>query len=1284
VLVVFALFFSAPMILHYGFPAGNSALADSGFEITAEWATGRPISGLSFGNFEITHKDSLGEVKRVFSADTMTVKYDLRRLLKKEWRIESVFFANPEILLIKPPEGGVLLPGLKGEETPEKRDPDRPPGGPTVEIGSIELRKALLRISTKTGEERFEDMNILCSFIRRPSGMNIGVDRASFQMPGRSMVISSTSANLFYTAGSLDIRNGIAHFLSSVIDYSGRMTFRDGTRYDMVCEGYPYDVPELAAIFGAKWPEGRLDGRASVIGPTDSLAINAIVSGNVERYALEDMKVNALKLPSAFSFSKAEGFVNGAEIDASGRLRGGSQTFDVKFRGLDASSGFFPTVDFPVTDLSGRADVRHPATGAPWEIRAEMREGHVDDFHVTSLFFGGRVTASAVVADSINLGRPDMVATAAGTIGYGEGSEIDLNFSAEIDSAAYPAGWLGAEGLEGSLSAVGALRGPSANPILEARGPLRFVERGPFRLLGGSFTATVDGLAEGGPINFSVAGGDLTVVSEPLGRVALDGVFADDVLRVPSFSLVKGDSTADGSFTLTSEKGLVQVDADELVVFLDGIHWRASDPFTFSYLSGTYTLQGLRLASDGGVLAVSGRIDRAADRVEFNVAAAGIDMSSIKVLEREFGGGRASGQLALRGPLSAPEGSAQLKWTGVRAFGQVARELVVRGELDERGLTLERLSIDSPVGQVLMTGRAQVKLDLSEMLAGRAEELLGGMRESPLDLSTSVRELDLSWFDNAAGLDRDLAGVLSFSGEVQGSLEKPILRFDVDASSLSVAGFSVDACSGAFEYEDGRLGISDATATRGDVSTNIEGYLPLVLGLSTGVDLLDGDPMALEVRAAPGDFAVVADVWKGLAHSSGTFDLDATLTGTPARPALSGSGWLKDCAFRLAGMEEEYRNVDGRFSLNGDRIEVTEISGRQGRNGRFSGTGLITLAWPGVVDYRFDFRLRQVAVLTPLDFDAVLGGEIKVSAHPLEGGALIPMITGQVNVEEAIFSGRVGAASELTVDAAHAGTVTPSWLADIEIEVPGNAWVSNSDAELELAGDILMIKDFDGIKPRGALDVTRGKYFLVNTEFTVTSGTITFGEAVGFDPDLDIQAETVIGLGETGEEETVYVYLTGTALDPRIRVSSTSGYSETDIYKMLLAGVLWGQGPSEPGDPSISALATNTLFNAIDARLRYLFGSRPPVQIGLTREEVDQDYTGEQETRFSVGRNLSRSFFLRYEQGFSAITRREVNLDYRVNRYLLLRSQIINNPDRGVREESSSEINFDLRLRYEF
>jgi autotransporter translocation and assembly factor TamB len=1285
VLLVYALFFSSSTILRYGFSAGNNALADSGFEIKADWVSGRPITALTFGGFEIIHKDEHGEVRRVFSADTLTVKYDVRKLLRKQWCIESVFMANPEILLIRPPEGGVLLPGLKGAGEPGPEAADRRPGGPTVEIRSIELKKATLRVSTKDGEERFEDMDIACSFVRKPSGMTIGLEDASFRMPSRNMEISSTSAQLFYTAGALKIDGGIAHFISSVIDFSGRITFRGETRYDMECRGHPFDVPELAAIFEAKWPEGQLEGQASVLGPADSLAITALVSGNVERCAMKDMRVLALRHPVHFSFSKAEGLVNGARIDASGTLQGDSQTFDVKFLGLDASSGFFPGVAFPATDLSGRAHVRHRSSAAPWEIQAEMGSGQVAEFQFSSLSYKGSVDAAAVVIESVALRRPGMFATANGTVGLGAGAQMSVSFKADIDSVAYPAQWLGARGIDGSLNASGSLKGLSSDPVLQAQGPVAEIRRGPFTLVGGAFTVTVDGLARKGPISFGVSGGKLTAGVESLGRAAVEGVYSGGVLEVPSFSLVEGDSSAAGSFTLKSEDGGFQVEAGALSLSLDGTKWQTQEPFTFSYSSGIYDLRGLRLASDGGALAFSGRLDRSADKVEINLAATGLDMSSFGLLGGKVGGGIVSGQFSLRGPLGSPEGAVQLKWNGVKAFGKEAREVVLRCELREEGLELERLSVDSPVGQALVTGRAQLPgLDLSVVLSGRGSELLHRMRKASLDLSATVRNLDLSWLNEAAGLNRDLAGTLAFSGNVKGSADEPILTFDVDASSLSVAGFSVDACSGEFEYEGGKLRIIKATATKGDVSAGVEGYLPVLMGLSSGVDLEDSEPMALEVNVAPGDFGEVANVWKGFAYSSGMFALEAALTGTPSTPALSGSGWVKGGVLRLAGMEEEYRDVNCRFSLKGNRIQIDDFSGNQGKEGRFSGSGVVTLAWPGVVDYSLSVKLRQFAVLTPRDFDAVLSGDLEVAARPLEDGSLIPMVTGHVNVVEAVFSGRIGAASEFGAETSPSGTVSPSWLANVEIEIPGNVWVSNADAELELAGDVLLIKDFDGLKPRGMLRVVTGKYFLMNTEFNVTTGTITFGKAVGVNPDLDVSAETVIGVSDTGDQETIYVRLTGTAMDPRIAVSSTSGYSETDIYNMLLAGVLWGQGPSEPGGPDISALATNTLFNAIDARLRYLFGSRPPVKLGLKREEGSQNGAGQPETRISVGRNLSRNLFLRYEQGFSAITRREVNLDYRVNRYLLLRSQIINNPDRGVREESSSEINFDIRLRYEF
>jgi hypothetical protein len=1277
ILLVFALFFSAPLVQRYGLPAASTALSASGFSLKAAWVSGRPMTGVTFGDFRIVHKGAGGDSVTVFQADTLTVRYDIRRLLRKQWRIESVYLASPKITLIRPPEGGVLLPGLVGGGKKARRG-----SGPTVEIREIVLSDALLTISKRDGEEIFKDMDISCSYLRDPWSTKIGLARASFEMPGRSLDVTYTSADLSLKQGVLHMDGGVVKLPSSDISFDGSISFEDEVRYAIDCTGHPYDVPELAAILNQRWPEGLVEGAAGVSGPADSLAISAMLSGTVERFGLKDIDVECLRRDTGFSFSKIEGVVNGARIDATGRV-GGALNFDINFAGLDASEGFFPDVSFPPTDLTGVADVSHRGRG-PWKIVAAMSSGEVADFEFGSLFFRGDVVPGVVTADSIHVARPELSAEAAGTIGVGPGGEMSLGFHASLESVEYAADWLGAGELHGSLDATGTLSGPSADPVLAAAGPLRWVGRGPARLDGGTFDATVHGLGGQAPIDFSVSGGEVSLDSVRVGTLALRGTYENGELRVPRFSIERGDSSAAGSFSLRGSSGHVHTDFDSLSLALDGIRWRAEPPFTFAYDEGVYSLQGLRFYSGGGALALSGRLDDRQKQIEMNVAATGMEVSSFRLGGGEIKGGTASGQMSLKGPLSRPNGEASLKWVGARALNTDLNEITLRCDIDGAGISVERLWIDSSAGSCLITGRAGIAVDLARILAGRWRSLAEAAETAPLELTASVSSLDLGWLGETASVGGELSGTVSVTGSVYGSLERPTLDLDLRVDELSAGGVSTDLITGAFEYEDGRLRLSGVKASRGNVTALVDGYLPVSIGSRDGIALLNKDPMAFDVDVTPGDFGVAAEVWDGLARSSGTFAVDATVTGTPSAPVFSGSGWAEKCAFRLVGMEEEYRDVRCKYTLRGDKIEVTEVSGREGKDGSFKGSGVVTLAWPGVVDYNFDFTFQQMAVLTPVDFDAIVSGEAAVTAYSLGGGKLIPQIAGRVVVDEASYVGEVGGPVELSESAAAVGTVTPSWLADMEIEIPGTATVSNPDASLLLAGDILLIKDFDGVKPRGELTVVSGDYYLVNTDFNVTSGTITFGEAVGINPDLDITAETVLPNAQTGIDETIYVHLTGTASEPTIRVSSTSGYSETDIYNMLLAETLWGQGPQEAGGPDISALATNTLFSAIDARLRDLFGSRPPVTIDLTRRQYTSQGTGDVETRISVGRNLSRRLFVRYEQGFSAITSREVNLDYRVNRYLLLRSQIINNPDRGIREASGSEINFDLKLRYEF
>jgi autotransporter translocation and assembly factor TamB len=66
---------------------------------------------------------------------------------------------------------------------------------------------------------------------------------------------------------------------------------------------------------------------------------------------------------------------------------------------------------------------------------------------------------------------------------------------------------------------------------------------------------------------------------------------------------------------------------------------------------------------------------------------------------------------------------------------------------------------------------------------------------------------------------------------------------------------------------------------------------------------------------------------------------------------------------------------------------------------------------------------------------------------------------------------------------------------------------------------------------------------------------------------------------------------------------------------------------------------------------------------------------------------LWEDVYLQYRRGLSVESEQEVNVEYRLGRRLLLRSQIIYNSRRnraGIAGQNTDEYNLDLKYRWEF
>jgi translocation and assembly module TamB len=263
------------------------------------------------------------------------------------------------------------------------------------------------------------------------------------------------------------------------------------------------------------------------------------------------------------------------------------------------------------------------------------------------------------------------------------------------------------------------------------------------------------------------------------------------------------------------------------------------------------------------------------------------------------------------------------------------------------------------------------------------------------------------------------------------------------------------------------------------------------------------------------------------------------------------------------------------------------------------------------------------------------------------------------------------------------GAMTPSLLALVDLEIPGNAWIKTPDASIEMRGDITLHHDTRGTYLRGKLDLVRGYYNVYGNKFKVSSGHLEFVHAGGFRPLVDIEAET---LDPEGRKIFLSLLWMEDDVEPKVTlVHEDPGYSETDIWKMLGGGLVDSPGGQESWDAIGTAqnLAANYIERALNSQMQ-----------GITIEletEATQDRTTngseQKQTMVAVGKYLSEGLYVKYRQGLAISTVRQIEVEYRISRLFLLRTQLIKHSDSTMQGESSrstDEYNVDLKLRWEF
>ncbi len=1229
----------------------------------------RHFEGLEMYGVSLTLPGERGGMT-IVSADTVRLDFKLREVLGAPPHVRRMTVSRPEVF-----------------SRARRQDPDQPAPEkgmravfPHLIIDHLDVRDARLEFSDGDGRlaERITGLDFRGSVVAEEE-LQVVLRELTADWESRLTRLRNLRGEVRVDTAGIHVGRLFGFVNDSRIEVSGFKGW--DRRLDVTAAAERFSVAEVEILLDESLgfeAEGRVAGRFFAAG--DTIIFLGDFDGILEGYRMENVYGRVAVDTQMVFLERMDATVNGAhfrgggwidlreDADTSLRLEGDVADVDLA-KGLVIGED-----DLPSTDGWGRFVIEHGEDPLWTRVTGDLRNGFVAVLPFDSCHVEVFATPDSVVFDRIDLHYRDLRVDLTGATDSNDIFVGDVQAWSD-DLGTLPAHWAWPE-LTGRLAGRGRVAGPLDALRFEGR-----MEVDDWTLATASGTSTeaalvVDDVLGDPRFVADVAGDSLAVGAVPLGRFWLGGAASSRGARVDVFRTALGDTTIDLRMRALFTDSAHVFGVDALHCSLEGTDWSLTEPAVFELGPGFLSLPTTEIASTSGSLRVNAYYEKDA------VVTGELDLDRF--------------DLGLLGPFIA---------TAEPLAGTLSANVVVGGVPSDPVVELTGRLLDSSFALArvdtfdLEAGFSQGSFDVRELKLATEFGLVRGHGTvshpgtgprdfwpgADLDFQLAIVDGDWAFLEQFAlpALDR-LAGTFRGDLNVAGTTDSPLVRGDLVSAPFHIHWLHLDELTGEIWADADAFALGDLRGHKGDLVLTGRIEVPLDLDfLSEPVTPLDGPFYAQIEIPDDTDLAPLADATNAFITASGRGGASVVVSGPLDHPLYQGRLRVRDAGFVLRNMEEIYTDVacDGVF--NGDDLVITDIRGREGLRGRLAGNG--RLHFNGLDLQAFDVRLdldRFLMASLP-DLRVVVNARgARLSGHKVgPDSLLVPKFSGRFDVVKARYTGNFSEQSS-GPDALGA-TVAPDWLADLELHgEPRTSHIVNRDMELYLGGDLNLVRDEEGLYLRGTLDVNAGRLIVFNNSFRVLRGRLDYSREVGFDPRVDVDAETKYRLRSQYSSNSIIehigVHVGGTLTRPEIAFSSERGYSRAAIQRMLL-GLEPHATPEGDDAGALRATGISAGFNVIEreiARELAIFDTFEIDQIQRQRTTGDQGL----DPLIGVGKYIGSDLYLKYAQGVRQDDRDFV-VEYQINQHLLLQSEIRRRIDEN---QGQPTYNLDLKYRFEY
>lgn len=384
---------------------------------------------------------------------------------------------------------------------------------------------------------------------------------------------------------------------------------------------------------------------------------------------------------------------------------------------------------------------------------------------------------------------------------------------------------------------------------------------------------------------------------------------------------------------------------------------------------------------------------------------------------------------------------------------------------------------------------------------------------------------------------------------------------------------------------------------------------------------------------------------------AGQLSAHAQVSGTVGDPQLTGEVQGQRIAVRNVLQGVDWRDAELRARLTGDALLLDSLTLKAGTGtstGTLSATGKATLGTSPTVAVQA--RAERFAALQRVDRRVVASGdaELLIDATRLRLTGALKADEGRIDFTRSDAPGLSDdvevlrpSQGESQIQSQRKGTQRALQL-DLRADLGPQFQLVGRGLNTRLTGELRLTSPNSKPQLTGAIRAEDGTYAAYGQKLQIDRGLITFTGPIE-NPRLDVQA-----IRADLDDVRVGVAITGTAQSPRVRLFSDPEMTDTD----KLSWLLMGRASDGLGRTDLALLQ-----RAAYALLSGESDSPSLIQrLGIDSLSVSQSDGTVQETVVSLGKQLSRRWYLGYERSLQATTGTWL-LTYRLAQRFTVRGQ---------------------------